>query len=136
MKSEIEEFREKVEDEKGSLDGWCHFCAVKLAEFLDDEGYSPVIVWGCLDDGPSNVKEMEKETGMAHLWVSLNGTRKCLDLYSNTSDRGSVLVLDKPPSEYYELARIDYKRWMSPSDFVSFSDYKDLKSKGLVIEEK
>jgi hypothetical protein len=134
MEDLVKDYRKELENEKGSLDGWCHYCAIKLCERLSEEGYNPVVVWGSLDNSPENIEELEKQNGSTHIWVSLEGTSKCLDLYSNTKNRGEVIVEDNSPKEYYEYARIKYESWMRDKHFINYEGYKELKERADIKE--
>lgn len=136
MEEIIKEKKAELKEELGSLDGWCHYCSLKLAEELNSRGKSPVIVWGALNEKASDIEELEKNVGDTHFWVSIKGTNKCLDLYSNTSDRGKSICKNSPPRTYYEYARIEYKTWMDEENFISYSDFQELEKKGTVIEKR
>lgn len=137
MKDILKNLREELEKDKGCLDGWCHYCALKLAKRLDEKGFEPVIVWGAVEDTASSVEELEKNVGGTHFWVSIRGKEKCLDIYSNESNnRGDLICKNRPPGEYYEYARIEYKNWMEPDDFISYKDFKRMEEKNVVINKK
>jgi hypothetical protein len=102
------------------LIGRCHENAALLAKRLDQNGFNPHVIWGCIsprnDSVPENIPEAE-QSGQVHLWVEVAPT----EATSNT-DRlvcelaiepdGGARVADTVPDNYHYLprSRIRYDR--------------------------
>lgn len=146
-----QDFSTTEDDSPDIIEGYCHENALKVAEFLHNNGIECIFVWGSMKNMSKTTKIDEAEvSGSIHHWVevpkswsSLRAANNELDVttenivvdpYKLGKDKGTLYVSDQLPSDYQRLEGgfIKYESWMKPHTFISLDKYNRL-SKDLFV---
>lgn len=133
--------------ERDRLLGYCHENALTAAEFLNDAGYDPLIIWGAhTEEGgyhPDSRLDAE-QNGLIHFWVELEDEHQNpLVAEMATETRlggakvfGDPLVTRGRPDNYTvpDGCRIRFDPSIHSKDLRNGEGYEKLAESGLVVE--